>query len=499
MNRNTLSKLIMVVLVVLIGILAFPDKAKSVKLYQAFPGNGFTYQGQLVQNGRALDGHCDFQFSLWRDVSSGDQVGDRLPIADVKVSKGYFTIPSLDFGDDAFNGEERWLEIEVKCAGENQYTRLSPRQPISPAPMALSLPGLYTRQNETSPNVIGGYPGNIIGKGIYGSVIGGGGAGNSLNRISDHYGIIAGGSGNQTGNFDEIPSNASYGVVSGGDNNAASSAYATVGGGQNNTSSSTYATVSGGQSNNASSTHSFVGGGSNNTASGTYAFIGGGDGNTASGAASVVDGGNENTAMGTASAISGGENNNVQGQNAVIAGGAGNLVSGQFASVGGGQSNHAIEDYASISGGYQAEARLYGQTAYASGSFNENGDAQYATYILRNVTSNTAATELFLDGISSRLTLPVNHTMVFEIVIAARRDAHNQSAGYYFRGVIKNDDGETSFVQSPDTVTLGEDTPVWNVTLNASNTYDALVIQVSGEENATIRWVATVRAVEVAW
>ena len=484
MNRNTMSKLIMVVLVVLIGILAYPDKAKSVKLYQAFPGNGFTYQGQLVQNGRAVDGNCDFQFSLWRDVSSGDQVGDRLPIADVKVSKGYFNIPSLDFGDDAFNGEERWLEIEVKCIGENQYTRLSPRQPISPVPMALSLPGLYTRQNETSPNVIGGYPGNIIDKGIYGSVIGGGGGVNSLNRIYDHYGTIAGGSGNQTGNFDEIPNNASYGVVSGGDSNSASSAYATVGGGQSNISSNT---------------HTFVGGGRYNTACGTYAFIGGGDGNTASGAASVVDGGNENTAMGTASAIGGGENNNAQGQNAVIAGGADNMVSGQFATVSGGQSNHAVGDYASISGGYQAEARLYGQTAYASGSFNESGDAQYATYILRNVTTNNAATELFLDGNSSRLTLPVNHTMVFEIVIAARRDANNQSAGYYFRGVIKNYGGETSFVQSPETVTLGEDTSVWNVTLNDSNTYDALIIQVRGEENTTIRWVATVRAVEVAW
>jgi len=65
------------------------------------------------------------------------------------------------------------------------------------------------------------------------------------------------------------------------------------------------------------------------------------------------------------------------------------------------------------------------------------------------------------------------------------------------RGIIENDDGVTSFIGVPSVIAMGEDRPAWEVAVTADNTNDALVITVTGEADFTIRWVATVRTVEV--
>jgi hypothetical protein len=247
------------------------------------------------------------------------------------------------------------------------------------------------------------------------------------------------------------------------------------------------------------SPYTTIGGGENNTASGDHTLISGGGNNFASASYAVVGGGNNNTADNSYASISGGRDNQASGIGAFVGGGESNIASGQYAVITGGQSNTAAGDFSTIPGGYQAATSQYAQMAYAGGSFSENGDAQTSTYLLRNITTNAAATELFLDGASARLTLLADRTLAFEVYIVARRDAYVQSAGYIFRGLIKNDGGETKFVGSTSMVTLGEDNPAWDVTLLANNAFDALVIQVSGAENANIRWVATVRTVEVAW
>ncbi len=49
-------------------------------------------------------------------------------------------ISELDFGDKAFEGDERWLAIAVRCpAGSGTYTTLNPRQLLSAVPYALGL------------------------------------------------------------------------------------------------------------------------------------------------------------------------------------------------------------------------------------------------------------------------------------------------------------------------------------------------------------------------
>jgi hypothetical protein len=100
-------------------------------------GTAFTYQGFLRDTGTAADGSYDFEFSLYDAWSGGAQVGSTLTVQDVVVAKGVFTV-TLDFGS-AFGGAERWLEIAIRPgASVGVYTTLSPRQPITAVPYAVT-------------------------------------------------------------------------------------------------------------------------------------------------------------------------------------------------------------------------------------------------------------------------------------------------------------------------------------------------------------------------
>jgi hypothetical protein len=210
---------------------------------QAPAGTGFTYQGKLDKGGSPYTGQCDFRFLLWDALNDGAQVGGTQTIGGVDVEDGLFTVAlnsGNQFGDDAFKGEARWLAIRVKCTGDGSYTPLDPRQELTPAPYALALPGLWTQQNMTSTNLIGGYRGNEVTAGVVGATISGGGGG-----------------------LDGVPNRvtADYATVGGGLANYASGDYATVGGGAGNRANAILAAVSGGSNNEANSNSATVGGG----------------------------------------------------------------------------------------------------------------------------------------------------------------------------------------------------------------------------------------------
>ena len=98
--------------------------------------SGFTYQGQLKSSDVPYTGTCDFTFALFDALTEGTEI-NTLTLTNVNVDEGYFTV-QLDYGPNAFQGDNRWLEIAVRCpAGAGNYTPLTPRQFLSAAPYAL--------------------------------------------------------------------------------------------------------------------------------------------------------------------------------------------------------------------------------------------------------------------------------------------------------------------------------------------------------------------------
>ncbi len=121
-------------------------------------GSSVTYQGELSQQGAAFTGSADFQFRLFDAASSGAQVGAMLTSSAVDVEQGRFAV-DLDFGAAAFDGQARWLEINIRPAGGGAYTTLTPRQRIAPAPYALNattLSGQSSAYFQDASNLVSG-------------------------------------------------------------------------------------------------------------------------------------------------------------------------------------------------------------------------------------------------------------------------------------------------------------------------------------------------------
>jgi hypothetical protein len=110
----------------------------------------FTYQGRLQTNGVPAEGPYDLRFTLHDAATLGNQVGGPLTNSATGVTNGLFTV-TLNFGSGPFNGSARWLQVGVRAFGEtNDFTALSPRQPI------LSVP--YAIQSLNASNLLGTLP-----------------------------------------------------------------------------------------------------------------------------------------------------------------------------------------------------------------------------------------------------------------------------------------------------------------------------------------------------
>jgi hypothetical protein len=143
-TRRPLLQLFAFVLV--LSLSAGPAAAQSTGPDQptGSPGPGFTYQGELDDSaGHPISAACDLSFSLWDSLSNPTgQVGGASTVSGVPVANGYFTVlvnAGGEFGPTAFAGPARWLAVAVRCpAGSGSYTTLAPRQPLTPAPYALT-------------------------------------------------------------------------------------------------------------------------------------------------------------------------------------------------------------------------------------------------------------------------------------------------------------------------------------------------------------------------
>jgi len=134
----------------------------------------------------------------------------------------------------------------------------------------------------------------------------------------------------------------------------------------------------------------------------------------------------------------------------------------------------------------------------AGGYFSAVGDAQSVKFVARNKTTTNSAVTLFLNGSSSRLTIPSGKVFSGTVNIVGSKSDGTAVARYLRQVTIKNVAGTTSLVGS--VITLGTDEAAGtSISITADDTNDALSIQVTGITSETWRWVATVEGAEVAY
>jgi parallel beta-helix repeat protein len=117
----------------------------------ADPGTAFTYQGRLADGTTPIENAVDLQFSLWDAATSGTQVGSDITISNTAYDDG-IVVTDLDFGVGAFNGDPRWLEVELRNPTDpsdtQPYTVFGSRNQLAPTP--------YAMYSETVASVVGG-------------------------------------------------------------------------------------------------------------------------------------------------------------------------------------------------------------------------------------------------------------------------------------------------------------------------------------------------------
>jgi hypothetical protein len=126
-------------LVLALAPLAVAAQPDGVAGGAAVQGSAISYQGELVDGAGLANGNYDLRFRLYDQLAGGSLVGspDTLVFSNHPVAAGLFSL-ALDFGADAFAGEERHLEIAVRPGGSAvAFTVLGPRQAVGAAPYAV--------------------------------------------------------------------------------------------------------------------------------------------------------------------------------------------------------------------------------------------------------------------------------------------------------------------------------------------------------------------------
>lgn len=261
-----------------------------------------------------------------------------------------------------------------------------------------------------NPSIIGGHATNWVKDLVFSAVVAGGGETGQANRVTDDFGAVGGGRGNQAGNDNVDYADALAATVAGGEGNLASGPHAAVGGGLANAAYGEFAVVAGGYSNQAAS-EAAVGGGRGNRASGPGSVVAGGLVNTSAASYTVVGGGRVNRAGEDYAVVGGGLGNRVGAMwgtagggrfnqvegffDSVVAGGFSNRVDGQAGVVGGGMFNTAHADYGVVAGGRHNEA--WSQEAAVGGGYS-NAAAGSAAVVAGGYANRAEGSESAVGG-----------------------------------------------------------------------------------------------------
>ena len=218
------------------------------------------------------------------------------------------------------------------------------------------------------------------------------------------------------------------------------------------------------------------------------------------------------TVSGTSSACFGSDNV-VSGNNSHSSGDQ-NVSSGNT-SFSHGQLCVASGDY-SVATGRSSVSSRFAQKSHASGSTASGGYAQETLITAGVSTLDATVTNLYLDGLSERITIPSNTIAFFEGTLVAVQYAGvagvvGDNASWKFNGTISNVSGVTTLV---DNVLWQDGTGAWGavaqrsqvanaatwvMTCTADNVNDAIDITVTGQVNKSIHWHCVLKLNEIKY
>lgn len=123
-----MRRMVLLAIAILAGLLFTPALQAQT--------TAFSYQGSLKDGANPANGSFQMQFKLFDALAGGTQIG--LTINDVAITavQGHFSA-RLDFGANALNGANRFLEIGVRRNSGESYVTLSPREQIASAPYSV--------------------------------------------------------------------------------------------------------------------------------------------------------------------------------------------------------------------------------------------------------------------------------------------------------------------------------------------------------------------------
>lgn len=213
----------------------------------------------------------------------------------------------------------------------------------------------------------------------------------------------------------------------------------------------------------------------------------------ASGDNSFIGSGERNTASNTYSTIGGGSYNIDSGIGAFIGSGSHNTASSSYSAIGGGSYNITTEQYSIIGSGYGNVTDFYAQAILGGFNLSSNNARQFSYGTLQKSTTDATETEMFIYG-TERIKLPTNSVYGFEVYITAvDSDDISKNAYFHRKGLIYNDGGTTALNGSVQTIGTDIDNITsGGVSVEASDTYNALIVKVTGAASTNIIWQAKV-------
>jgi hypothetical protein len=127
------------------------------------------------------------------------------------------------------------------------------------------------------------------------------------------------------------------------------------------------------------------------------------------------------------------------------------------------------------------------------------GVAKRRTFVLYNTTTDDTATELFLNGSSTRLTIAEGETWFFSLHAVGRQTNDDRTVyGAYWTGVLTRNSGGNATVSNYTKIADYLNDMGWSFGVSADTTNQSLKVTVTGGATDTVKWVASVELTMVS-